>query len=1432
MHVVLDNENGYFADLDLILGRSDATVGDLVDALRAADRSALRSAHGSSLRDGADTGIVLDGRYCHPDLALDEIGLHEGARVTVAAAPTAAPAGRTAPLELRVVAGLDAGRRLPLPAEGTTVGRDDEDALAMSDVAVSRRHLRIEPSPGGLRATVTDLGSVNGSWVEGRRIKAPTEVSPGTVFEAGDVAFMVEPVSEDRIEVDAQRQAGAGGLVAFNRPPRSRRVAPAEALSPPEEPREQSPQRFSMVAAFAPLLLGAVMVVALHNILFALFMLLSPVMVIGGWWESRRQAGTATRGARRAHGEQLERFTTEVTERSADVITHLRASLPDPAEIVRRATDPSPRLWERRPEHDDFLHLAAGLGDRRIRPPIDSRRTPSSAAEEVLAAHERLRMAPVLVDLQGGGVVGIVGPRAATIAAARSLVCQAAVLHGPADLQIAVLTEPERSTEWDWAKWLPHARDASRGGEARLLAADPASVGELASELMERAATDSRFLLAVLDSDALIEGRGAVGRALLRTGEKVSGIVIARSNERLPAICTTVLELEQGTAEAVMRRPQAGESIDPLLIAGVSSATARECALGLARFEDADLQIAGGSLPSEVSLLPLLGIGEPTPQGLAARWRAAASHTSLEATFALAEDGPFTLDLVLDGPHGLIAGTTGSGKSELLRSLVAALATAHDPARLNFVLIDYKGGSAFAECAELPHTVGMVTDLDEQLGARALRSLEAELRYRERVLGEYRAGDLIAYQRLGAPALPRLLVIIDEFATLAAELPDFVASLVGIAQRGRSLGVHLLLATQRPSGAVNENIRANANLRICLRVQTPQDSSDVIDSPEAARIGRTQPGRAQVRLGPSELIPIQTALVTGATASGPPRAVDVKMFEFTPADGEAEPGKPERSDLQRLVGAARDAFSSLGDPAPRRPWLAPLEGDVGLEELLALGPPRPLAGERGLVVPLALADDPDAQAQYPVGWNLDAGNLLLYGLGGSGTTTTLATIALALADTTGPERTHIYVMDFGAGELASLASLPHVGAVTSPPEHERQRRLLRRLRGELESRRRLDSATRSGAPRIVVLLDGYAGFAAEHDDLAGDATRDALARVWADGPEVAIHMAISADRAGAVPNALASLAQQRLVFRLADLPDYAQFGIHRSSVPRFTPGRAVIGGSGQATQVARSRAPLAVAVAGRTVGDGAAGRTVGDRAPAPVPGGPQPIGVLPQSVPLEAVLGATRAGRDPWFIPLGIGDEQLEPAGFELYEGDHALISGTPRSGKTTALLLLAALVARAHPEYTLIGIALRPSRLRDCPELARVITKAEELPPLVEQLRAGVDPRLLLIDDAEMVPDEARALTALFSDSVAGLHAVVAGRADGLRSLGHWSAGVRRSRAGLLLQPDVQTDGALLGVTLPRRPPPPVRPGCGFLVQGGGFELVQVAHPPNVAQA
>ncbi len=1413
MRVVLDNPAAEPADVELQLGREDATVGDLLDILPGAQLA---------------RGIVVDGRFCHVDLALSEIGLYEGARIEPADGAPQQGEVSAALLELRVVAGFDAGLRVPLEPGGVVIGRDADCDLVLTDDGVSRRHLRVTPGQGGLRATITDLDSVNGTWVEGARIRQPTDVAPETIFEAGDVAFTVVPRTAG-LPVDPVRQASLAGTIAFNRPPRSRTLAAHDPLAAPEQPGETSRPRFSIASAVGPLILGAVMVIVLHSIIYALFMLLSPVLVIGSWLEQRRQASRSSRGDERDFQRQLATFRRQVAERQAAELRRRRDAFPDMAEILRRATAPDPRLWERRPEDDDFLSLTAGFGEVPYRPALDTRTTPAQDAEVVLAEHGWLELSPVPVALAKGGVVGIVGQRGQTLALARALLCQAAVLHGPADLTVAVFCDEDAGEDWDWVKWLPHVRDAA-SSSSRQLAIGPEEGAALAAELTERDPDDQRRILAVLDSPALIEGRGAAGRALLRAGDHVSGIVLARASERLPAACSTVVELADEAGEARLMRPQLGERVDPLLVAGISSATARACALALARFEDADLHLVGGALPDHVSLLSLLGMGEPDPELIRSLWAGDLQTHRLSAPFALAEDGALDVDLIGDGPHGLVAGTTGAGKSELLRSLVAALAARHPPARVNFVLIDYKGASAFAECAQLPHTVGMVTDLDEHLGERALRSLEAELRYRERVLRDHRASDLLEYDRQvaegRAQALPRLLVIIDEFATLAAELPDFVPSLVGIAQRGRSLGVHMVLATQRPTGAVNENIRANTNLRICLRVQTPQDSSDVIDSPAAAKIPRKQPGRAQVRLGPSELIPVQTALVTGSTATGQSAAVAVAPFAPGAAVAGTNGGEPDTardagSDLQRLVRAVGTAFA--GSAPMRRPWLQPLPGHVDLGELVARGRPAALAqvaGEGGLVVSLALADDPEAQAQYPIGWDLAAGNLLLYGIGGSGTTTALATLALALADTTDPAHLHIYVLDFGAGELAPLAGLPAVGAVIGAAEHERQRRLLRRLRGELSVRRGLDPAARAAAPRIVLLLDGYGGFASEHADLAGDAVREALARVWADGPELGVHTAIAADRLGAVPTALASLAQQRLAFQLADAGDLAQFGLTRRSIPQFNPGRAVVGGSAQVIQIARDPRPLGEAVADRAGDAGDADRAQG---------GPPPVEVLPESVSVRTLLGAGRADRDPLFVPIGIGDETLEPAGFELYEGDHALIAGPPRTGRSTALLVIAKVVSELYPDVVLTGIATRRSPLRDSPALSSMITSVDDVAELVVALRASERTQMLLIDDADAVDDPARVLSDLFSAPASNVHAVIAGRVDALKTLGHWSVGARRSRTGLLLVPDLQVDGALLGVTLPRRPAPPVRPGCGYRVDPGGFEVIQVAHaqPP-----
>ena len=378
------------------------------------------------------------------------------------------------------------------------------------------------------------------------------------------------------------------------------------------------------------------------------------------------------------------------------------------------------------------------------------------------------------------------------------------------------------------------------------------------------AVLDEADVLVVLDGARRLRSLPGMVQ-VLRDGPSVGVYAVCvDSDERLlPEECQAVVVQEATGARVQQTRTAVVEGVRPDL---VSPAWCARVARALAPLRDVSRDSEQATLPSSCRLLELMGLDPPSPEAIAARWALAGRST--EAVLGESMDGPFSLDLRRDGPHGLIAGTTGAGKSELLQSLVASLAVANRPDALTFVLIDYKGGAAFAQCERLPHTVGMVTDLDTHLVERALESLGAELRRREHQLAAAGAKDIDDYVDLlrndpSMEAMPRLVIVIDEFASMVRELPDFVTGMVNIAQRGRSLGIHLILATQRPSGVVSPEIRANTNLRVALRVTDSSESSDVIDAPDAGRISKATPGRAYARLGHSSLVAFQTGRVGG-----------------------------------------------------------------------------------------------------------------------------------------------------------------------------------------------------------------------------------------------------------------------------------------------------------------------------------------------------------------------------------------------------------------------------------------------------------------------------------------------------------------------------------------------------------------------------------------
>lgn len=1396
MRLLIETDGGAHP-VDLTQASDVATLADL-----------LQQATGLRPADG--TIVCVDSRRYDVRQRLTDLLLLEGTRIGSAPVPTMTPIADWTAL---VVGGLDAGRMMRLPdAAPLVVGRGADADLVVDSLSASRRNTSLERCEDGV--LVRDLGSTNGTAVDGVKVpESGTLVTEEAIVLVGGSAVLVTPRSVEQLAPapGSLPNVTLAGTVPFNRPPRQGRRPAPEPLQPPAKPSPASgSSRLGIAATVGPLAMAGVMIGMTHQPMYAAMALLSPIVGFGSHFEQKRRHKVETRKAELGFDEALATFRTELDRAGEAEKARRRGAVPDLGTIRLRAALPTTRLWQRRADDPEFLLLSAGIGDVPWLPRLAQER-PDERVKQVLDSW-RLRGATVTVDLTGAGVVGIVGPRAGALAVARSLMVQAATQSGPADLTMGVFCDQPRHDDWAWADWLPHLRRLGADGGAQWFSSQRDRSETLLRALRDGGVPTPAALL-VIDSEVLTEGRDAPARALLGLGRPVpgqhtpaptaiSGIVIATTEEHLPAACTTIIRVGEDTAGAVS---QLGDRTvaDDIILAGVSQRTARDLARDLARFDDPELVVPGASLPSLVKMPPLLGMSEVTGEAIASSWRRA---TRITAPIGIGESGVFEIDLVRDGPHGLVGGTTGSGKSEFLRSLVAGLAARNDPTRLTFILIDFKGGAAFAACERLPHTIGTVSNLDEQLADRALRALEAELRYRQQVFAAAGEGidNIEAYwaTRPAAP-MPRLLVVIDEFAMLAKDYPDVLKSLVSVAAVGRTLGVHMILATQRPAGVVNDDILANTNLRVALRVQSREDSVNVVGVPDASGIGRTQWGRAFVKLGQDDIAAVQTALVTGVSAAGESTVLDVRPV-VAGTDGARthdgpQPPEDAPTDLDVLIDAVIEANRASGFGSPRPVWPEPLGERVDIA----------MAGVRGSVLEVALADDPDRQRQIPVGWDLRRGNLMLVGIPGSGTSTTLTTIALTLGASYSPHDLDLLVLDLGSRDLAPLEQLPHTAAYvgSGPSAREQQIRFMKHLRAELERRRSTPGPHRS----TVVLIDGFAALREEYDDMDGLKLLEGLYRVYADGPELGIWTVIATSRAKAVPSAVDEVTTQKWLFRLADRYDYTSAGLSPKEIPPPVPGRCVVAELKLQAHVATPSVPREQAVAA------VAARWPGAGRKAPV------VGSLPTSV-TAATLGASPSlGGEPWRIPIGIGEAELGPAYLETYQGEHILVAGTARSGKSSLLVGLAELLKAGPDPVQVWGLCGRRSPLATCSSLDRVGVGEDQAAAIVAAARVATGRVVLLVDDALDFADDSEAISGLIDGRTQDLLIVAAGRSDDLRSAySHWTKKIRKSRCGVLLVPDVDYDGDLLGTMIPRKAPVAMSVGRGYAVCGGEVGFVQ----------
>ncbi|MFB4305915.1 FtsK/SpoIIIE domain-containing protein [Actinomadura sp. GTD37] len=1421
--------------------------------------------------------LWMDGRMLDPQaLAVKE--LRDGAVVAVeqrgaAATVLAEPTGL---VEVRVAGGPAAGSVHRLGLGTCTIGSGRDVDVTLDDPSVPARSLRLTVGRESVEVEPSAMTMQGSAVLDGTPLGAKTAWPMGAMLSVGGSVLTLAPSAAPDTHLEPLPEGG----LAFNRPPRLHPAQSIRRLEVPKRPERNPRERLRLFGALLFSAFGLVMAFALGQWWWALFALAWPVMTVGEWIGDRMHGRKSYKKALQEYHRKSGRFDGEMERlRRADE-SERRAVHPDPAEVLLTATGPRGRLWERRRDDSDVLHLRLGLAD------LPARIELTGEPGELRAP--AARQVPVALPLADLGVIGLTGPRHASRGLARWLVAQAAVLHSPRDLAVVVLAADQRAgDEWNWVRWLPHCEPREGEDCVALVGTDPESaahrVTELAIRLTERrraAQTESSFfgqgnrggsvpynVLIVLDGARALRRIPGMPMLLSRGAEHGLYAICVDDEERLlPEECQAVAEWEPQAPSLIRLQGRGLEAFGPVLADQVSATWTDRVARALAPVRDVSREDAEDSIPADVRLLDVLGMPDPTAEHILQSWSRTGGRTT-RVPIGIGSGQPYKIDLRLDGPHGLIAGTTGAGKSELLQTLIASLAVANRPDEMTFVLIDYKGGAAFKDCARLPHTVGMVTDLDGHATERALESLAAELRRREEILLEAGAKDIDDYNDLrptapGLPAMPRLVLVIDEFAAMVTELPDFVTGLVDIGRRGRSLGVHLILATQRPAGVVTADIRANTNLRIALRVTDPDESADVLDSPDAAQISKATPGRCYIRSGVSSPVAVQSARIggrrpgNGAGATGP-TVLPLPwqgLGHPLPSPREAADDTTLATDLGVLVQAIDEAARRAGTARQPSPWLQPLPEQIRLT-------PRTAAG--GSVVdvppiPFGVTDLPAVQSREELALDLaSGGHLYLAGSAQSGRSTALRTIAGSLAASCSPYDAHLYAIDCGANALLPLVSLPHCGAVVTRDQLGRCERLLTALTAEVARRQQLLAeagfaslaeqraavAATDRLPWMVLLLDRWEGFlgAFEHYDYGR--LVDQAIRLLREGAAVGLRAAFTGDRSG-LGGQISTVFDRRLLLRMADPNDYGYGGLQDKQVPAAMP-------PGRALEPAAPGAPPRESQIG-LLGDDPSGtsqvavlqeiaRTCVSRY-GRLPRRQRPLHVdeLPVRVTYREAMSLDPefTAPSPLWALVGVGGDTLAPVGVDLLnEGPGFAVAGPPRSGRSTTLRtivhsLLDPAVGGGLVPVVLVTPRRSPLRqLAEHPGVLGVLTSDSDPDDLTRAI--GDEHRYaVIVDDAELLDetDLDDALRDVLRTARDGEHAVVIGgtTADLGRGYRGFLSDTRRSRSGVLLSIDSPDDGDLFGLRLPRNAPLGGPTGRGLFVATGMTTQIQTALPPT----
>jgi len=1073
--------------------------------------------------------------------------------------------------------------------------------------------------------------------------------------------------------------------------------------------------------------------------------------------------------ARREYLRHLAGLRRRVRETASRQRTGLLYRHPDPSRLW--STVGSYRVWERRPADPDFGVVRLAIGPQTLATPLippvtrpldELEPMTAGALRRFLDAYSVVPDLPVAVSLRGFARVFLrgAGPGADrdVRALTRAVLTQLATFHAPDDMIIAICAGPDRRAGWEWVKWLPHNLHPSRTdalGHVRLVASAGADLEKLLEDVIGNrprfnpagSGTSGPHVVIVLDG---VDLKGAT-----QLDDGIDGVTVLDLDEQPPRLLDRsllVLEVHNSGAHralytfAMDHEAEVGTP-DRLSVEQAEAVARRLSPLRLAAMSKS----SDTPLAAEMGLAELLGLGDPETFSVARHWLPRPNRDKLRVPIGVGADGgAVELDFKESaqdgmGPHGLLIGATGSGKSELLRTLVMALAATHSSETLNFVLIDFKGGATFSSLDRLPHTAAVITNLADELVLvdRMVDAIDGELIRRQELLrkaGNYASVRDYEKARLGGaalPPLPSLLVVCDEFSELLSAKPDFIDLFVQIGRLGRSLGVHLLLASQRLEEGRLRGLDTHLSYRVGLRTFSALESRAVLGVPDAYELPRS-PGHGYLKYGTEPLVRFKAAYVSGplrrdrargAGASGAGAVPQVLSYstEFVPAPKQAEPARPTPEELAAQGSAAGESvldvmvgrLSGQGPPA-HQVWLPPLNQSAALDELLGpvvVDPVRGLAFANpelhgALQVPIALVDKPREQLRDVMWLQLagSAGHVAVVGSTLSGKSTALRSMICGLALTHTPAEVQVYCLDFGGGSLGTMRDLPHVGGVSVRLDAIGVRRTVGEISTLLADRearfgslgidsmasyrrRRANAADLGGTAAdgdpfgdVFLVVDGWATLRKEFEEL-----EPVITDIATRGLSYGIHVVAATSRWMDFRPAIRDLFGSKLELRLGDPTDSAVNRRAAMTVPE-KPGRGIVE---HPTDKNKSLHLLTVRPELSTMGDTAAlVKAIGANWHGAV--APR-VRLLPSSVPYAEMDLDRGAGLR---LPIGISEADLQQVEIDFASDPHFLLFGDAECGKSSFLRALATSVTRRFsPEEARIILVDYRRSLMDLPE-------------------------------------------------------------------------------------------------------------------------------------